>query len=85
MVHSLESCSYLKIEDTNHIHITRPRHNATSRDIFIKEQYTDNNGETQFEDLYKISVQEMNLIELILIQSIFACRSQQHIINLIEL
>lgn len=76
MVHSLESCSYLKIEDTNHIQITRPRHNKKTRDICIKEQYTDSNGETQFEDLYKVPVTEMTLIELILIQSVFACKSQ---------
>lgn len=28
MVHSLESLSYLKIEDSNHIKITRPQNNS---------------------------------------------------------
>ena len=46
MVHSLESSSYLKIEDTNQIHFLRPRHNQKMRDIIIKEQYTDSIGET---------------------------------------
>ena len=30
MVHSLESCNYLKIEDTNHIHIIKPRTQANT-------------------------------------------------------
>jgi len=85
MVHSLESLSYLKIEDSNHIKITRPQINKNYRTIFISEQFTDANGETRFEDLYQVNVSEMTLIELILIQSIFSCQTLTNIYNLIEL
>ena len=66
MVHSLESLSYLKIEDSNHIKITRPQNNNKQRTIWISQQFTDNNSETRFEDLYQINAGEMSLIELIL-------------------
>ena len=41
MVHSLQSCNYLKIEDSNHLLFERPKNGNTNRLIHIQEQYQD--------------------------------------------
>ena len=85
MVHSLASCNYLKIEDTNYIHFIRPKGNSERRHVGIEQQFVNSKGDTNFEGLYRITLDEMTLVELILIQSIFACENQEQITKLIEL
>jgi hypothetical protein len=85
MQHSLEHCNYLKICPENHILIEeKGSGNNKRRIISIQEQYTDPNGDTHFDDIYKIKVQNMSLMELLLFQSIFACKQQADIVSLIE-
>ena len=85
MVHSLESCNYLKIEDSNHLKFLRPKNGESERLVQIQEQYLDHNGDTFYDDIYQLSLAEMSLRELILIQSIFKCKTQHEIVQLIEL
>ena len=51
--------------------------NYEDRQIAIQEQYEDpdKDNETNFDDIYKIKIYEITLRELLLIQSIYACRS----------
>ena len=38
-VHSLDSCNYLKIEDSNHLRFMRSKNGETDRIVMIQEQY----------------------------------------------
>lgn len=67
MVHSLKSCNYLKIEETNHIFVERPKPDSDVRVINIQEQFKDKNDETHFYTIYSISIDEMTIRELILL------------------
>ena len=80
MVHSLMSCNYLKIEESNHIYVERTMPDTNQRVINIQEQWKDKNDETQFYTIYSISIDEMTLRELILLQSIFFCSSRHNIV-----
>ena len=55
-----------------------------SKIITIKHQTQNPNGDIFFDELYKIKVQNMNLMELLLFQSLFACTTQAEIIKLVE-
>jgi hypothetical protein len=64
MVHSLESCNYLKIENSNHLKFMNAKNGETDRIVMIQEQYIDYDGNTNFDDIYQICISEMNLREL---------------------
>jgi len=64
MVHSLESCNYLKIENSNHLKFMNAKNGETDRIVMIQEQYIDFDGNTNFDDIYQICISEMNLREL---------------------
>lgn len=81
MMHSLSSCDDLILEESNHLlFVMKDDH----LEISIQEQYHDETGETFFEDIYKLNMKEMTLRELMLCQSIYSCRQQYDIINLIK-
>lgn len=65
MIHSLGSCNYLKIEDTNHLLFAFQFYD--NRQICIQEQYKDNEGCTQFVDIFRIKIHEITLRELLLL------------------
>ena len=84
MVHSLTSCQYLRVEESNFLYFSKPT-SGDCRIMKIQDQNKTQLGETEFCDIYKISFDEMTLRELILLQSIFYCRSQANIVQLIEI
>ena len=51
MVHSLASCNYLKIDSQNHILFEC---SSEEKIINVQSQYKSRNGQTQFEDIFKI-------------------------------
>ena len=65
MVHSLGKCNYLKIEPTNHILFAFQFYD--DRNICIQEEYENNEGETGFDDIFKIKIHEVTLRELLLL------------------
>ena len=85
MVHSLESCNYLKIENSNHLKFMNAKNGETDRIVMIQEQFIDYDGNTNFDDIYQICISEMNLRELMQFQSIFKCKTQKEIVSLIEM
>ena len=72
-IHSLGSCNYLKIEKDNHLKFACQFYD--DRQIWIQDQFEDKTGETQFTNIYKIKVSEITLRELLLVQSIYTCRT----------
>ena len=85
MVHSLDSCNYLKIEPNNHLKFMKAKNGETDRIVMIQEQYIDQDGDTLYDDIYQLIISEMSLRDLLLIQSIFKCKTQNEIVQLIEL
>lgn len=82
MIHSLGKCDYLKIEPTNHLLFAMQFYD--DRQICLQEQYNDNDGMTHFDDIFKIKIHEITLRELMMIQSIFACKTQSDIEVLVK-
>ena len=85
MVHSLNSASFLKIEDSNMIQFERPMVGENNRVVQIQEQHYDAQGNTYYDEIFRLNMQEMNLIELLLIQSVFNCETSVEIMDLIKL
>lgn len=73
-IHSLGSCNYLKIEPTNHLLFACQFYD--DRQICLQNQWVDEAAQTHFDDIFKIKVFEITLRELLLIQSIYACKTQ---------
>lgn len=53
MIHSLDSCNDLILEETNHVFFRRQ---ASEIIIHIQEQHIDQGGDTYFEDIYKVRI-----------------------------
>uniref|UniRef100_A0A7S3ILI3 Ion transport domain-containing protein n=1 Tax=Strombidium inclinatum TaxID=197538 RepID=A0A7S3ILI3_9SPIT len=81
-IHSLGSVNYLKIESTNHLLFACQFYE--DRQICLQEQYNDHDGNTHFDDIFKIKINEITLRELLLIQSIYACHTQSDIERLVN-
>jgi len=64
MLHSLESCNYLKLEEDNHLLFNCSKEEKI--EISILEEYTKDN-ETKFFDIYKVKIWKITLRELLLI------------------
>jgi hypothetical protein len=47
--------------------------------VCLQEQYSDADGQTHFDDIFKVKVHEITLRELLLLQSIYACKTQSEI------
>lgn len=82
MLHSLGNCNYLKLEPSNHILFACQFYEK--RTICIQEQFTDSDGNTKFEDIFKIRLHELTLRELLLIQSLYSVQKQGDISKLVN-
>lgn len=82
MLHSLGSCNYLKVEPSNHLLFACQFYEK--RTICVQEQFNDKEGNTRFEDIYKIRIHELTLRELLLIQSMYTVHNQSEVSALIE-
>ena len=83
MIHSLGSCNYLKIEPEQHILFACQYYD--DRQICIQDQYDNQNQQTQFEDVYKIKIHEITLRELMLIQSLYSCKTASEVSQLVKM
>lgn len=81
-MHSLGSCDYLKIESTNHLLFACQYYD--DRQICLQEQFNDVDGFTHFDDIFRIKINEITLRELLLIQSIYNCKTQSDIEVIVE-
>jgi len=81
-IHSLGSINYIKIEKTNHLLFACQFYN--DRQVCLQHQYVTQDGQTNFDDIFKIKVHEITLRELLLLQSIYACKTQSEIEMLVR-
>jgi hypothetical protein len=82
MIHALGKVNYLKIEPTNHILFACQFYD--DRQICLQEQYDDHEGQTHFDDIFRIKIHEITLRELMVLQSIYACKTQSDICILVR-
>lgn len=85
MVHSLQSCNYMKIEESNCLKFGQIKKGELNRPVTIQEQQLDRHQNTYYDEIYYLDMKEMTLQQLVLIQSIFQQESYQNIIDLINL
>lgn len=85
MVHSLHAAAYLKVEDTNMIQFEESTSRVEKCLVMIQQQHLDNNGNTYYDEIFRLSMEEMDLVEIILVQSIFLLDSSNEILELIDL
>lgn len=83
LLHPISSCNDLCLENSNHIMLSYTNTNEII--ISIQEQYKDMFGETYFENIYKLKIHQIKLVELMLLQSIYMCRQLYDIVKLIEM
>lgn len=100
MIHSLESCNYLKVDPSNYLLYACAKYE--DRQVQIQQEYSikkvkapnegknDEQGgeeefdETEFEKIYNIKIWEITLRELLLFQSLYVCKTQSDIVALVN-
>ena len=77
IIHSLESCNYLKVDHTNYIMFACAKYN--DRQIQVQQEVSKQNqqgsDETSFTKIYNIKVWEITLRELLFFQSLYLCKT----------
>jgi len=81
MIHALGSMNFLKIEPTNHIYFACQFYD--DRQVCLQEQYNDTDGNTKFDDIFKIKIHEMTLREILLIQSLYGSKKLSDVESLV--
>jgi len=79
---SLGNAQFLRVEPTNHILFSCQFYE--NRQVCVQEQYNDLDGNTHFDDIYRVKINEPTVRELLLIQSIYACGTQSDIEKLVS-
>jgi hypothetical protein len=86
MIHSLESCSFLKLNKNNYLLFECAR--PGQRVVSIQQEYSkENQGageESAFWDLYGVKLVEITLRELMLFMSLYVCKTQSEIIDIVN-
>ena len=85
MVHSLESVNYLKVSKGNFVLFEC---SDEDRVISIQQEFEKQNiqsgEETSYDTIYRIQIHEITLRELLLFQSLYVCKTQSDIVQLVE-
>ena len=81
LVHSLPSCNYLKLERQNSLRFECCNER---RIVSVQSQYRCGAGYTKFEDIYKLDFAQLELRELLILQSIFHSDETRVIFDLIK-
>jgi hypothetical protein len=82
MLYSLTSCDYLKLEPTNHVAFSKDI--AGRQVVEVMEQYCDDAGETKFDSLYKLRIATLTLRQLLVLRSLYRCKTQADMIDIIQ-
>ena len=85
MIHSLESCNYLKVDNSNYILFACAKY--SDRQVQVQQEFSKikaGSEETDFERIYNIKIWEITLRELLLFQSLYVCKTQSDIVDLVN-
>lgn len=83
MVHSLDSFSFLKLDNTNNLVIKQNQDGST---IYIQQEYAPQKAteENYFIDIYQVRISTVTLRELLIFQSLYLCPTPSSIIDLVN-
>ena len=87
MLHSIDSMSFLKVDNVNFIHFAMQ--NMDKREIQIQQEFYNGDigkeeDENKFMKLYSIKLWAVTLRELLLFKSLYYCKTQEEIFKLIK-
>lgn len=90
MIHSLDAYKYLKIDKENYINYQCQYY--SNRVISIEHEWTKTSTnakgelerETKYYDIYKVKIHEITLREIMILQAIYLCKTQNEICNLVK-
>ena len=87
MIHSLESCNFLKVDKSNYLVFQCQK--ASNRVVAIEQEYVkgetkDSGEETSFTNLLNVRVHEITLRELLLFNSLYVCKTLSEIIDIVN-
>lgn len=82
MIHPLSVCDSLRIESSNHIYFSCQYYD--NRQIKLQEQFQDQDGQTNFIDIFKIKIWEITLRELLILQSFYTCEKVSDVEQLVN-
>ena len=85
MMHTLESCNFLKVDKNNYLLFSCAK--MEKREVAVQQEFTrtsNNSDETDFEKIYNIKIWTITLRELMLMQSLYVCKTQSDIVDLVN-
>ena len=87
MLHSIDSMSFLKVDNQNFIHFAMQ--NMNKRQIQIQQEFYNGDvgkeqDENNFQKLYSIKLWAVTLRELLVFKSLYYCTTQEQIMDLIN-
>lgn len=86
MIHSLESCNFLKVDKNNYLVFECAKANNRVISIeqeFIKKGDAHTGDETSFQNLLNVKIHEVTLRELLLFNSLYVCKTLTDIIDIV--
>ena len=87
MMHSLESCNFLKVDKDNYLLFACAK--PEKREVSVQQEFVipdkvNNTYETDFMKIYNIKIWTITLRELMLMQSLYVCKTQSDIVDLVN-
>ena len=88
MIHSLDSLSFLKVDPSNLMNFKCQEY--SNRQVSIEQEHTSGDAQSAerdnyYYDIYKIKIHEVTLRELLILQSLYLCKTQSEISSLVDL
>lgn len=87
MIHSLESCNFLKVDKSNYLVFQCQKHEnrvVAIEQEYIKGETKEAGEETSFTNLLNVRIHEITLRELLLFNSLYVCKTLSHIIDIVN-
>lgn len=86
MIHSLESCNFLKVDKNNFLVFECAKSSSRVVSInneFVKKGDGNSGDETLFQNLMNVQIHEVTLRQLLLFNSLYVCKTLTDIIDIV--
>ena len=86
MIHSLESCNFLKVDKNNFLVFECAKSSSRVVSInneFVKKGDGNSGDETLFQNLMNVQIHEVTLRQLLLFNSMYVCKTLTDIIDIV--
>lgn len=84
MVHAIESINYLKVDPENFVYFDFSGSKKLINIVQMFQKTTKAGPETDYENIFKIRINDITLRELLLFQSLYVCATQTDILDLVK-